>query len=178
MIATKSEFLRLWNAGRLGNKLRTWDRIDDAVGYEGRFGIRSRRPGSINTTYGVSREDVPAAVARMVSLGEGAGDLYFGEMAPDHRLLIQGEFFHAAGFNRHLMYSTEQVPMKRVAAWSHTDGVSAAVILRSYMSPGSWDDFEALQERYPDHVIEFGCYECDLGDVPGRNTIIWEVRSY
>ena len=37
MISTKSEFMRLWDAGLLGNKLQTWNSIDDAAGYNGLF---------------------------------------------------------------------------------------------------------------------------------------------
>jgi hypothetical protein len=185
MISTKSEFMRLWDAGLLGNKLQTWNSIEDAD-YNGLFSIRSRRPDSRNTMYKVARSEVPDAIDRLVRLGERSSDLYFGEMAPDDRLTIQGEYLDgmlggsASGIprNKYLMWSTEQTQMKRVKVWSHNEGCASLAILRSYLNDNSWDDFQALLEGYPDHAIEFSAYECFVGNLPGRNTIIWEVRGY
>ena len=99
MISTKSEFMKLWDAGKLGNKLQTWNSIED-TDYNGPFSIRSRRPDSRNTMYGVARSEVPDVIDRLVRLGERSSDLYFGEMAPDQRLTIQGEYLDGmlAGF--------------------------------------------------------------------------------
>ena len=179
MIRTKNEFLSLWRAGKLGNRLRTWKTLDEAEGYDGLFSIRDGRPNSNLCRYNVPRDGIDRAVAEMTALG-GRG-LYFGEMAPDHRLTIQGEFLdgeqHGQVFNRSLTYSTEKTQMKRVTQWRHTEGAAAVAILRSYLDGNSYDDLLTLQTKYPDHVIEFSAYECCLGDVPGRNTIIWELRG-
>jgi hypothetical protein len=47
------------------------------------------------------------------------------------------------------------------------------------MTPSSWADFEALLELYPSHVLEVSVYAgTTVGDVPGRNAVVWEVRRY
>lgn len=179
MIQSKAEFLQLWRAGALGNRLRSWERLEDAEGYDGLFSIRDSCPNSNLSRYNVPREGIDQALAEMRDLG-GRG-LYLGEMAPDHRLTIQGEYLdgeqHGQVFNRSLTYSIEKTQMKRVKEWTHTEGAAALAILRSYLDGNSYDDLLTLQTMYPDHVIEFGAYECCLGDIPGRNTIIWEVRG-
>jgi len=35
-----------------------------------------------------------------------------------------------------------------------------------------------LLDLYPDHVIEFSAAEVFVGDRPGRNAVVWEVRKY
>lgn len=40
------------------------------------------------------------------------------------------------------------------------------------------DDVEILLELYPDATIELAAYPYTLGKIPGRNTVIWEVRDY
>jgi hypothetical protein len=46
------------------------------------------------------------------------------------------------------------------------------------MTPSSYADLEVLLERYPDHVFEISVWASCLGDTPGRNAIIWEIRRY
>lgn len=183
MISSKSEFLKLWNAGRLGNKLRTWASVGEAEGYDGLFSIRDGRPDSNLARYLVPRDKVTENVEAMRLLG--ARDVYFVEMAPDHRLVLQGEYINgnlrgvggSHVLNKYLMYSREQTQMKRVKKWLHLEGAASLALLRQHMDGNSWDDFQDLQDRYPDHTIEFGVYECFVGNLPGRNTIIWEVRG-
>jgi hypothetical protein len=35
-----------------------------------------------------------------------------------------------------------------------------------------------LSDKYYEHVIELSVYNKNLGNIQGRNTIIWEVRNY
>lgn len=46
------------------------------------------------------------------------------------------------------------------------------------MDPSSQQDLDDLLDLYPDATIEFTCYDIDLGVIPNRNTIFWEVRNY
>jgi len=50
--------------------------------------------------------------------------------------------------------------------------------LDRFMDPSSRDDLEQLFDLYPDATVEFTCYQMDLGTIPRRNTIFWEVRNY
>jgi hypothetical protein len=42
----------------------------------------------------------------------------------------------------------------------------------------SYEEFLMLGELYPGAVIEFTSYEIVLGNLKGRNTVVWEVRNY
>jgi len=46
------------------------------------------------------------------------------------------------------------------------------------MTPSSHDDWNELLERYPGHVLEVSIYDRCLGDLPNRNSLVWEVRKY
>ena len=57
-------------------------------------------------------------------------------------------------------------------------GPRAQLILKRVLSAGSYEDFLVLGEMYPNATIEFTAYEIFVGDIPGRNAVIWEVRNY
>ena len=57
-------------------------------------------------------------------------------------------------------------------------GLRADLLLSSVMTPSSLDDWEMLTSRFPGHVLEVSVYDRCLGDVPGRNALVWEVRRY
>jgi hypothetical protein len=54
----------------------------------------------------------------------------------------------------------------------------ASLLIREAMTPSSYDDWLMLIDRYPGHVLEVSIYDRCLGDVPGRNALVWEVRRY
>lgn len=57
-------------------------------------------------------------------------------------------------------------------------GLVARHILECHLWPSSYEDLLALFELYPDSVVELSACSFEVGTVPGRNTIIWEVRNY
>jgi hypothetical protein len=184
MIDSKDEFLRLYRRGALGNTLRTWASLEEAIGsdHRGTFSVRDVRPNSDLSCYRVPYEDLAAVASRM--LARGALGVHFNESAPDDRLVVQGEYMDGVAdgtgllANRYLMFSDEPVPMKRVARWRHAEGSAATAVLRHALDPASYDDLAAIGDLYPGHVVEFSAYDRPVGAIPGRNTIIWEVRAY
>jgi len=52
------------------------------------------------------------------------------------------------------------------------------LLLKLAMTPASHEDWNLLLERYPGHVLEVSVYDRCLGDTPGRNALVWEVREY
>lgn len=54
----------------------------------------------------------------------------------------------------------------------------ACLIVKDNFWGASYDDLQVLFEEYPDHVVEFTCYDCFYGILKGRNSVIWEVRNY
>ena len=103
----------------------------------------------------------------------------FNQSMPDEHLTIQGELMKTET-GLYLLYSTKKVPMNQALAMKeeHAFGLKALIMLRQNLFPSSLSDIEALLETYPDSVIELSAYRIPVGDIHGRNTIIWEVRNY
>jgi hypothetical protein len=172
-IATKKAYYRLWRAGVLGNRPRTWKDAETlrASGWSGPVVMRSTQVGW-KTLYGIT---VREALDRAATV-PGAT---FNECLPDHLLLIQGEAQRSErGIDLH--YSFTQKPMKLAlaAAPRSASGLYAKMLLDHFLWPTSRDDLDALWDLYPDAVIEFSTYSIAIGDQPHRNTLIWEVRDY
>jgi len=60
----------------------------------------------------------------------------------------------------------------------HAFGLNAKMILEKNLYTSSLADIYALLEIYPDSVIEFSSYSIPVGNIKGRNAVIWEVRNY
>ena len=102
---------------------------------------------------------------------------------PDDHLLIQGEVRLLEGWQPHalhLWYATLKKPMNIALAEDSrfAFGVQVHDLLKPRMSPSSYSDLDALIELYPTSTIEFSTYDIGVGNIPGRNTVIWEVRDY
>jgi hypothetical protein len=169
VIRTKREFYRLWRAGVLGNRPRTWVTVDDllASGWTQPVVVRSTAVGG-PTLYGIS---VASALAFV--------NATFNECLDDDALLIQGEVMRDVG-GLALTYSTVCKPMKLALAerTARAHGLAAKLILDHFLGPSSRDDLDALLDLHPGAVVEFGTYSRNLGDQPHRNTLFWEVRNY
>lgn len=55
---------------------------------------------------------------------------------------------------------------------------AAVACLNRWLTPDSLSDLRELLQLYPDHVVEFTALDSNLGTLPGRNAVIWEVRQY
>ena len=100
-------------------------------------------------------------------------------MMPDDLIVVQGEAMRSAQHGWSFTLSYEKRPMRMSLGNSalHAGPIYLSV-LRGLMTPSSYDDFETLFETYPDSVVEFSVYSRNVGTLPYRNTIIWEVRNY
>jgi hypothetical protein len=174
MIRTKADFYRLWRAGLLGNKPRSWS--DDLAlqlsGYRGELTIRS-----VAGTGGATKYRVPFDEAIRLSFSWPCAH-NFNESMPDEDLTIQGEVKQGEfglDFNYdctpNLKYNEAREHFK------HAGGLLAKLLLQRYLWPPSYDDLMELLELYSGHVIEFSSYSRAVGDCLHRNTVIWEVRS-
>ena len=179
-IATKAEFFRLWEAGVLGNKLRTW-RDPQAAQSSGVPLVGFRQVGIAGGgAFEMTPNDQILAVAsRWQSLER---PFIVCEAAPDHLGTIQGEVCRTyRGLEGYLAFITNGQRMRdsmREGALRPVRGVQVLDLLARYMDPSSRDDVDALLDLYPDATIEFTCYRQDVGCLPARNTIFWEVRDY
>lgn len=57
-------------------------------------------------------------------------------------------------------------------------GISAKAVIDHYCDPATADDLRLLLDQHPHAVIEFTVYDRNVGVIPHRNTVIWEVRNY
>lgn len=57
-------------------------------------------------------------------------------------------------------------------------GITSHLMLKKHLNESSYADLEALRDKYPGHVYELSALDRNLGQIPGRNAVIWEVRTY
>jgi len=170
-VYNKKQMFDLLLSGCFGNSVyhTTDPRFVLNDGYSG--GVRHMRPGLPF----LSNQTAVDAYKHMVNCPYGGGCV-FGRATPDHLLTFQGEYAP----DGRLWFSRAKLTMRRALreAPEWASGLLARSLLKHYMCPSSYADFLALTERYPDSVVEFSCYRVPWGTVPGRNTVVWEVRNY
>ena len=190
MILTKRRNYELCHGGGYGNRVRQWASIDEwcASGYIAPVAMRVALPGGGGgpSKFNVSPEYV-AVVARYWETYHGIPQecIRLSEMADGLRIL-QGEYLNdvctTEGETQHgvFLYTRESGPMPLAlkASRATTFGLRADLMIRAAMTPSSYSDWQELLNRYPGHVLEVSIWESCLGDCPGRNAVIWEIRRY
>ncbi len=181
-IKHKNDFVDLWLDLKLGNRMRAWKSID---GYlfdpkcSNPVNMRTRRDhGGGFVEYGVPYHQTTVIARKWEEKGIKRSDIFFNEPAPDDMLVTQGYLMRTTEFY-HLDYNEAKIKMRPAMERPNTmTGSTVMGYLRPKMSPDSWDDLQELLTEYPDDVIEFGIYENNVGVLPGRNMLVWEVRGY
>lgn len=178
-IRTKTEFYRLWEAGCLGNKLRTWRTIEEALDTEVPvMGLREIGKAGGGAFFVGQRSEVVNMVKDWTAWGR---QFMICEAAPDEKGTIQGEVCRAPFGLQGLLGYSNGLRMREALARGvllPRTGAAVLALLDKYMDPSSQDDLRAMLDLFPEASVEFTCYSCLLGDIPGRNTIFWEVRNY
>lgn len=182
-ITTKKQFLNLWKAGLLGNRLRVWDTVGAALAssYSGELTIRSKTPGSGFFVPVVHKADLEREVVALYDRGARPLDLYFGEIPKHGTHAIQGELTGLAGSKPYYFTYSNAKCNLRDAVLKHSSvmvGLRTLITLQHHMTPNSYDEVMWLLHEYPQHVIELSVFDYNLGIFPNRNTVIWEVRLY
>ena len=183
-ILCKRDNHRVWTSGGLGNRLRVWT-LDAylASSFGGRVTLRYLGgAGGGPCLYDLRRGDVPGAVDRLLREGWRRELLTVNEGAPDDAILVQGEYLNDVlpGAVEGFAFSRVRLKMRDALRESREEwtGLRGRFLLRSLMTPSSWADYDALLSLYPGHVLEVSVYSRNLGDRPGRNALVWEVRRY
>lgn len=181
-IRTKAESWQRFLAGDFGNKPRAWGSMEDmyASGYGGLVTVRCRTmPSFGKVAYGVTiarAEEVIADVCQKDRFHRS--DFAVNEAMPDDRLLIQGEICrHWDGFLR-LTWGTAPGAVSTCPDTRESRGSAAVQILRHFCDPASADWIFELLDTYDGHAVEFSAWSQRVGDLPGRNTVVWEVRKF
>lgn len=188
-ILTKKQNYRLWQGGEFGNKLRAWRTVEDwkSSGFGGDVVLRTLgSQGGGPAHYQLHPDEVEATAARWIAAGIPSETIMVNEEAPERHVILQGEYLndiYGTGDDTcwsYFRYSTVAAPMRSALAnrASEARGLCADLMLKATMTPASHDDWLLLIDKYPKHVIEVSIYDCCLGDMPGRNALVWEVRRY
>lgn len=182
-VKSKAQNYRLWTGGFYGNRLRSWRTVEalKASGYTGPVTLRYLGgEGGGPCVYDLPIEMVTTAVINMERQGYDRSRVMFNESAPDKSVMIQGEFWTGMDRPHWMIYSSAKLKMRPAfrGGARTAEGLRTINMLRSHMTASSWADFWELAQDYPDHTIEFSVYSRCIGDTPGRNTLVWEVRSY
>ena len=183
-ILSKRVNYRLWESGLLGNRLRVWRSFAEweRSGFGGLVALRYLgEQGGRWCVYDLTPERMHVEYARILDEGANADRVMVNETAPYQDILIQGEYLpYDAGHWNWFLYSRAKMQMRPALkeAPERARGLRVELMLRHAMTASSWEDFDALRERYPDHVFEVSVYRRCLGNIPGRNALVWEVRRY
>jgi hypothetical protein len=104
---------------------------------------------------------------------------YCSAMAPHGRGTIQGEVQQTERGLSLLAFSAD-ITMRDAMARHGVElhGILAVHLLKMNMCPKSYDWLQFLLDAYPLHAVEFTCFDCNWGTLPGFNTVFWEVRLY
>jgi hypothetical protein len=181
-IINKGESYKLYESGAFGNKLRTWNTLDDLLADRYGGNVTMRYAGGYNKwcEYNIPQIMIPLKMEEWKKQGADILLVRFNETAPDDRLIIQGEFGEDKDYGYILSYSTDKGKSNREAMKSPLSAVGrdAKLILGKHLSMQSRRNMYRLLELYPYAIVEFSTYDTFLGDIPGNNTIFWEVRNY
>jgi len=176
-IKSKTQFFRMWKDGLLGNATRLWWNPDEAWASNAKeFGFREHRAGG-GTWERVFRDQFWDTVCRW----QGAGRTFtMDDVCPDQYQTIQGEvcrtFRGLEGF-----IGASQLPMRKAMAagiLKPRGYLETSLLLSHYMDPASRDDVDGFFDLFPEATVEFTCFSVTVGNIPGRNTLFWEVRNY
>ena len=177
-----------FEAGAYGNTLQLWDSPEAVAdsGYDGLLVSRYNLPGSPYCRYHIEARDAARVWQELIHEGANPKLMYFNEQlrGQTEHMLLQGEFFDGPLGGRHgtptLYYTTVKALMRDALRQEahHAFGLEAEMRVRDAMPPSIYADFCAVRELYPGQVIEFTVLDITWGKVPGRNSIIWECRTY
>ena len=192
-IATKSEFYALYELGYFGNRALAWKSYEEvlASGWKGKICVRSKK--GIDRKKPIYNFPIEHVLKEMKRRGFVPEESTFNQSMPDEHLLIQGEIRRIGDkpFNGNLQtalkcrglglrYTTVKKPMNEALReedlWAQ--GLEASLILQRNLCSSSHSDIMDLLDIFPNDVIEFSTYDIAVGNIPGRNTVIWEVRNF
>jgi hypothetical protein len=184
LIRTKKHYYDLAMRGLAGNSPMTWSSCEDFLSDScaTHVGIRDIRPGSSNFRGLVPREKLETQLKK---LGMSDGDYYLtATFRSRDQVRLAGEL---TWHNGQWVFFYSLLPMMMRDALrlggTHITGYTAVWgLLRSMCTPGDIEDMLELFDMYSPMgqypVMEITVTRGDMGIIPGRNTVIWEIRHY
>ena len=182
-ITTKRDNTELLTKGYFGNYPGIWYSVKDVLAncQNETVVIRNFRAESLFQRYNVPLKAVQELInSWMNEPGFRLDNIYFNEDIKSDHIILNAEIVEL-GEGMYLTYSTMHEKMRTALKLdSHFlfSDLQIRLFLRGIMDISSYNDLFYLLDNYPEHTIEFSCWEHQVGIIPGRNTIIWEVRKY
>ena len=184
-IKTKEEFYKAYEKGLFGNKVRTWGSYEELKnsGWKGGVCIRGQGIPRHLARYNIPINKVQKAIKEIDNHYKKRGTkrpkIKFNQAMPDEKLLIQGEVMRGTQ-GLYLLYTTIKKPTNLAFAEEEIieERIKAKMTLQRNLCPSSFSDLETLLDIYSESVIEFSTYSVNVGNIPNRNTVFWEVRNY
>jgi hypothetical protein len=182
-IKYKADYYYLYERGFFGNKPLTWNSIDEIKqsNWKGEICIRGKKGiARGKARFNLSLEKAIEYIEELRLEGIPPEKLTFNQSMPDEHLTVQGEIMRKAPEIYTLTYTTVKSPMNRAFEKEtlHEKGLNALHLIKRNLFPSSYEDLQLLFEMFPDSIIEFSAYDIHVGNLPARNTIMWEVRNY
>jgi len=179
-IRNKAEMYSLLHAGLLGNRFRIWDSETGLLravreGFNWLVGVRYVGVPGLPYYHHLTPHDAIALVKRL----DVRYPVRYYEASPDQFITIQGEISeYDHGYA--VEWSTVRTHMRAALAQEHFSNFSHRIpaIVREHFNEPSYQDLLWLFDTYPGCTVEFTCYETLVGELRGRNTVVWEVRHY
>lgn len=182
VIAAKKRYYSLSESNFFGNRALTWGSVDEIIdsGWKGKICIRSKKGiERARTPFALTLEETILKIQEFKKEGIPSEELIFNESMPDEYLTIQGEVMRSPE-NYSLVYSTIKAPMNIAFKKERlfAKGLRALNLLKGNLCPSSYESMQIIFDMFPNSVIEFSAYDIEVGNLPNRNTVIWEVRNY
>lgn len=173
-VTSRADMTRRLRAGEFGNTFPFWTDLRDW-------------PATPDTLWGVqhtiiagfpgTRLNVPTeGVIPLIERHFGGVGYRISPMVPAGSVQWEGDVWRG-GCSGNVVPEpgSWRTHMLRPRLW---EGSAAVCLLSSLLNPNSYDDLQTLFDAYPDHIVEVSVLDRCLGTVPGRNTVVWEVRRY
>ena len=190
----KAQNYALQRNGYYGNRVLTWKTPEEvkSSSWDGKVCIRDLRGTDrdkgldcLLPLYNIPILRLDLEVDRLVEKGIPKTALTFNQSMPDDHLLIQGEVCMTDG-EYFLTYSRVQKPMRLalLEGLVSTKDLDVRYILKKNLWPASFKELEkclsffSVSPAISSVAVEFSSYDVGVGDLPARNTIIWEARNY
>lgn len=181
-ITRKQQMYQLLKSGRLGNTIQMWTypELLQEKHLPDRISIRYNS----YKLHGPCKTHIPIQeLNKWLNYYHNQGwrreTAIFSVELPDDKRILQGQFCISEHFYD-LTYTTQPLPMRQAfkKEQKYASGIEALSIMQSNIDPASLDDIIELSKYYEGAVVEFTACSVDIGRLPHRNTIIWEVRNY
>lgn len=180
-IPTKARFASLSQAGVLGNYLRTWPSMTEALASNVPWlTIQGTTPASEYFVPVVRRDDLIKTVCGLWDRGATEADIYYREIPdPQARRVANIEVMLDDSCGMYLHLETETTnPVRGIRERTKPlYGPGARLMLKAVIGEQSYETLYALWENYPTAIIEATQFSRSCG-VFGQNLVVWEVRDF